>query len=418
MGALSTTSVDPAGRVRGKRIVIVGGGREAVPGIRRAKELGLHVIVTDGDSNCPGAVEADRFLTASTYDPLATISELDKLREHLHGAICIATDVPVTVAEIAQRYGLPGISVEAAITASDKLAMKESLAKDEIPIPWFASVSSAEQLNRLRGSDRRLIVKPVDSRGARGVVRLLREVTSAWAYQEALRHSPSGRVIVEEFLEGPQISSESLVIDGIATTVGLADRNYENLDRFAPFVVEDGGELPANVNRETERAIHELIQGAARTLDIRTGVIKGDIVIHKGIPYIIEVAARLSGGYFCTHEIPLSTGVDLVGAAIMLAVGERPDGRALEAKFHRHVAQRYVFPRQGRVIAVRGLSEVSGRTGIELCEIRVGLGDIVMPIDSHPARAGVVIATGSNRLDARTRAVAAVNALQVETAID
>ena len=67
---------------------------------------------------------------------------------------------------------------------------------------------------------------------------------------------------------------------------------------------------------------------------------------------------------------------------------------------------------------MRGLSEVSGRTGIELCEIRVGLGDIVMPIDSHPARAGVVIATGSNRLDARTRAVAAVNALQVETAID
>ena len=37
---------------------------------------------------------------------------------------------------------------------------------------------------------------------------------------------------------------------------------------------------------------------------------------------MIELAARLSGGFFCTREIPLNTGVDFVGAAIKLALGE------------------------------------------------------------------------------------------------
>lgn len=415
MGPLKTTSVDTSGRVRGRRVVIVGGGRESVPGIRRAKELGLDVVVTDEDPNCPGSAEADHFVAASTYDPQMTVEGLRALALPLDGAICIATDVPVTVAEIAQSFGLPGISIEAARLASDKLAMKQQLAANGLPVPWFAPVQSKDDLERLRGSGRDLIIKPVDSRGARGVIRLLPGVGSDWAYTEALGHSPSGRVMVESFLEGPQISSESLLIGGVATTVGLADRNYEHLDRFAPFIVEDGGELPADIDEETTQAIRGLIQAAADALDIRTGVIKGDIVLHEGRPHIIEVAARLSGGYFCTHEIPLSTGVDLVGAAMMVALGEPPDEFALDCLFSRHVAQRYVLPRPGRVIAVHGADEVSRSSGVEFCEVRVAKGDVVRPMDRHPARAGVVIATGSDRNEARTRAIEAVASIHVET---
>lgn len=418
MGPLKTVAVDADRRVHGRRILVVGGGRESVPGIHRAKGLGLHVVVSDGDPDCPGAEVADHFIVASTYDSEATLSGLRDLALPIDGVICIATDVPVTVAEVARALRLPGISVAAANLATDKLAMKSRLAADGVPVPWFTPVSSAGELDRLRCEHDDVIIKPVDSRGARGVLRLRPEVSSDWAYKEAVRHSPSGRVIAERFLQGPQISSESLVVDGVAKTVGLADRNYEHLDRFAPFVVEDGGELPADIDEVTKHAISDLIQAAAEALDIQTGVIKGDIVLHDGRPNIIEVAARLSGGYFCTHEIPLSTGVDLVGAAMMLALGEYPDDLALEATSVRHVAQRYVLPRPGRVVAVHGLDEASRRNGIELCEIRVAPGDVVKPLDSHPARAGVVIATGSNREEARCRAVAAVAAIHVETVPD
>ena len=84
-------------------------------------------------------------------------------------------------------------------------------------------------------------------------------------------------------------------------------------------MIEDGGELPT---RHDPAPIADVVQRAAASLGVRDGVVKGDIVIHDGRPHVIELAARLSGGYLCTHEIPLSTGVDFVGCAIRVALGD------------------------------------------------------------------------------------------------
>src|SRR5258708_790235 len=129
--------------------------------------------------------------------------------------------------------------------------------------------------------------------------------------------------MVEEFHAGQQISTESILLEGVAYTPGLADRNYEFLDRFAPHIIENGGDLPTRLSAEEQQSIRDLIQQAAASMGVRNGVVKGDVVFHVGKPFIIELATRLSGGYFCTHEIPLSTGVDFVGGAIRLALGER-----------------------------------------------------------------------------------------------
>jgi len=416
MGPVTLAPGDVRKSVSGKTLAIVGGGIEAVPGLRRAQEMGATVIVSDADASCPGASVADYFVQASTYDSPATIAGLKALRRRLDGVMCIGTDVPMTVAFVAHEFGLPGISRESALAASDKHEMKVRFAAGGVPVPWFQRIESVEELDALRASaDWALVVKPVDSRGARGVLQLLDDVDTAWAFVEAHRHSPTGRVMVEQFLEGPQISTESVVMDGDVVTVGLADRNYEHLDRFAPYIVEDGGELPADIGADTRQAINDLVKGAAGALGIETGIIKGDVVLHEGVPHIIEVAARLSGGYFCTHEIPLSTGIDLVGAAILLALGARPDPGALVPTREVHVAQRYLFPKPGRVVLVEGEDEVNGLPGIQLCDVRVRPGDIVQQTDSHPSRAGVVITTGQSRREARERAIEAVRSIKITT---
>ena len=61
-----------------------------------------------------------------------------------------------------------------------------------------------------------------------------------------------------------------------------------------------------------------------------------------------EIAIRLSGGYFCTHEIPLSTGIDLVGNAIKLAMGEKVNSENLNQSFQKYFAKIY-FPETGRI---------------------------------------------------------------------
>ena len=233
-----------------KSLLIVSAGVEAVAGIQLAKSMGLRVVVSDMNPDAPGSAVADDHLLASTYDVQATVAAARAYHEQvrpLDGVMCIASDVPLTVASVAAALGLPGIPVESARLATDKLAMKQRFAADGVPIPWFSPVRSAAHLRELVAAQGLpLVIKPVDSRGSRGVLRLTPDVDLDWAYGVALGHSPTGRVMLERFLPGPQVSTESLVVDGVAYTPGFSDRNYEYLERYAPHIIEDGGQLPSH----------------------------------------------------------------------------------------------------------------------------------------------------------------------------
>jgi biotin carboxylase len=395
----------------------VGGGVETLPGVRQALAMGLEVAVSDGNPAAPCLAEATYPLVASTYDPAATVAAIRAFvggHRPVNGVLCMAVDVPHTVAAVAEALGLPGIGSKAAGLAMDKLAMKERLAACGVPVPFFAQVRDPNELAAIvasRGPD--LVIKPVDSRGARGVQRLARVADLAVAFAEAARHSPTGRVMVEAFLPGPQVSTESLVVDGRAVTPGFSDRNYEFLERFAPFIIENGGELPCHLPAPMHTAMAELVDRAARALGIGRGVVKGDLVVSGGKPFVIELAARLSGGYFCSHEIPRSTGVDLVGAAIRQCLGEVVTPEELTPGFSRGVAQRWLFAAPGVIESIQGEAAARAVPGVFHLELRAAPGDVVAPVTCHPARLGVVMAEGETREDAVAAAREAMAALRV-----
>ena len=335
----------------GKTLLIVCGGIEATHGIARAKEMGLHVVVSDGDPNAPGFALADASLIASTYDPRGTANAAElyhRTVRPIDGVICMGADVPQTVAAVAQRLKLRGLSSETAHLAMDKLAMKDRLKAHGVPIPWYAPLRDAADLQIAmleRGLS--LVVKPVDSRGGRGVQRMNAGRDAETAFAEAKAQSPTGRVMVEAYLDGPQISTESILLNGVGYTPGFSDRNYEFLERFAPFFVENGGDLPSHVASAVRADVEATVTAAAKALGIANHNYKGDMVVHRGKAHVIELAARLSGGYFCTREIPLSSGVDFVGATIRLALGEAVAPADLTPRFERPIVQRYVFPPPG-----------------------------------------------------------------------
>lgn len=408
----------PAGNAGGKTILFIGGGVETVAGVVHAQRMGMHVVVSDANPNAPAALAANDVLTASTYDIEGTIAAARQYqtRRPLDGVICVATDVPMTVASVADALDLPGISLESAGLSIDKLRMKEKFRDDGIPIPWFRSVRSVDELrDAVRERGYPVVSKPVDSRGARGVLLLRPDVDLAWAFSESQRHSPTGRVMVEQFLEGPQVSTESLILDGVAHTPGFADRNYEHLDRFAPHIIENGGNLPSALDDATRESVRDLVQRATTSMGVRDGVIKGDIVVHRGKPFVIELATRLSGGYFCTHEIPFNTGVDLLGAAMLVALGGPVPRDILRPRYDRPIVQRYWFPSPGTVTSISGLDRHQGHPEVVYREIRVKVGDTVGPIDSHPARAGVVMTTGRSREEAIALAEEVVSEVKIET---
>ena len=159
--------------------------------------------------------------------------------------------------------------VHVAELACDKLAMKMRLAEAGVLIPWFAAVESAEALRailKLKGDH--LVIKPVDSRGSRGVQRLKGHRDPAAAFALAQSHSPTGRVMVEAYLEGPQISTESIVSDGRCFTPGFSDRNYEFLEAYAPFFIENGGDLPSHLDDAAQTDVKRVVAQAAAALGL------------------------------------------------------------------------------------------------------------------------------------------------------
>jgi len=402
-----------------KTLLFVGGGAEALPGIEKARDLGLHVVVSDLNPEAPGMSAAHDRLVASTYDVATTLSVAKRYHREVRridGVMCLATDVPLTVAAVAAELGLPGIPVAVAALAMDKLAMKRQFVMDGVAIPWFAPVDSARHLHELAAEQGLpLVLKPVDSRGGRGVQRLTPEVDLEAAYARALGHSPTGRVMVERYLPGPQISTESIILDGECYTPGFADRNYEFIDRYAPNFIENGGTMPSCLPGPTREAVRDLVRQAAASLGVTRGVVKGDLVVSAGKPYVIELAARLSGGWFCTHEIPLNVGVDLVLAVIRLSLGLPVAASNLQPRYEQGVALRLLFPQPGRVIAIEGEQAARAMPGVAMVRIAVRPGDIVVqPTDSN-ASAGMVIAVAEDRDEATRRAEAAIRTIRVRT---
>ena len=404
----------------GKTLLIVSGGIEAADAAKRAKEMGLHVVVSDIDAEAPGFAFADSCLIADVYGPAETAAAAERYSRKIRkidGVICVAADAPVTAATVAQRLRLPGLPVHVAELACDKLAMKRCFRSAGVAAPWFQEVATPQELQRIaieRGSD--LVIKPVDSRGSRGVQRIAQAQDMAKAFMLARSYSPSERVMVEQYLAGPQVSTESVISGGRCYTPGFSDRNYEFLERYAPFFIENGGDLPSRLSPEIQAKVRDLVARAASAMGITDGTVKGDIVIHKDEPHVIELAARLSGGFFCTREIPLNTGVDFVGAAIRVALGESVSEADLTPTQAVPVVQRYVFPKPGKVIAIHGAEDARGVSGVAELMVTARIGDVIPPAGDKRPSGAMVLATGASHEAALKAANDALALIRIETA--
>jgi biotin carboxylase len=404
----------------GKTLLIVSGGIEAADAAKRAKEMGHMVVVSDIDPNAPGFAFADSCLIADVYGPEETAAAAERYNRKIRkidGVLCVAADAPITAAKVAERLGLPGLPVRVAELACDKLAMKKCFRDAGVAVPWFQEVATPQELQRIaveRGRD--LVIKPVDSRGSRGVQRVALVADLAKAFVLAQSYSPTQRVMVEQYLDGPQVSTESLVTGGQCFTPGFSDRNYEFLELYAPFFIENGGDLPSHLPQETQEKVRNLVARAAQALGVREGTVKGDIVIHKNEPYVIELAARLSGGFFCTREIPLNTGVDFIGAAIRIALGEKVAEADVTPKHFTPVIQRYVFPKPGTVRTVDGAEEARRVAGVAELVITARPGDVIPPAGDKRPSGAMVLATGKNRDAALKAANDALSLIRIETA--
>jgi biotin carboxylase len=391
-----------------KTLMIIGAAEEHCIGIRTAQKLGHRVFAIDGNPSAVGLQVAEASAVVSTYDAEKALAAAEVHIAgggQIDGVMTLASDVPFTVAYVAEKLGLPGIGIESALLASEKMLMKDKFLQHEVPMPAYREAKCLEDLIAFTLEyGLPVVVKPVDSRGARGVQLIQTQPELDASYEIAKVYSPTGRVMIESYLPGPQLSTEGFMIEGVAYVPSILDRNYERLEIYAPFIVEDGGEMPSIYSSVYRDEIHAIMQQAAQALGIRTGVIKGDLVIHEGQIKVIELAARMSGGFFGTVAAPVSNGVDLVATNIRIALGEEIPISELQPKHHQGGAIRFAFPPVGKIKSIHGLNEVCKDPACRYTHVFANPGDVIAPITNHPSRPAVVVAAGSDTAEAADNA--------------
>ncbi len=330
-----------------KTLLILGAGPDQLAGILKAKEMGIYTIVLDGNKNAYSKKYADEFHQVSIKH-LEQIYDFIKntLDKKIDGVIAFGVDIAYIISKVAEKLNVNfTVSSKAAKLSEHKFYAKEFMQENNINIPQYSMVNSIEDIKKFVGYyGFPFVLKPVDNSAARGISLLydLKDIDKF--YDFALSQSTCKQVMVEKYLEGPQVSTESFIIDGKVYNIGFADRNYQDMNKFLPNIIENGGDLPSVFMKEKhKKQLTQYLEIIANKLNIKNGLIKGDIVIYNDELYIIEFALRLSGGNFSTIEIPESTGVDFLKIAIKLHLNLNVEKEELEIKKNDFISLRYKF---------------------------------------------------------------------------
>lgn len=393
-----------------KRIMILGASILQLPAIQKAKELGLEVIAVDMDPKAIGFKEADINLVISTIDIPNVVKAAEEYQ--IDGVMTLASDMPMrTVAAIAKKLGLIGITDDTALKATNKAMMRWALSDYGVPIPKFYTASSEEEyIAAVKGIERmgcRCIVKPADNSGSRGVDLLesFDEETIRGAYKYSRTYSRNGDVVVEEYMEGPEVSVETLSVNGECHVIQITDK----LTTGAPYFVEMGHNQPSKLSPEMCEQIEEVAIAANKAIGITDGPSHTEIKVTADGPKIVELGARLGGDNITTHLVPLSTGVDMVECCIRIALGEEPD---ITPKFHKASAIRYIRNDVGLIEEISGLEEAESVPGIKQISMVQGVGETAKEIQSSVDRIGFAIAqenTIEDAIDACEKALKKIN---------
>ncbi len=373
-----------------KRLLVIGASVLQVPAIRKAKEMGLYVAVADFNPNAVGIPLADEYYNVSTIDEEGVYQAAKAFRAD--GIMTLATDMPMrSLAYACEKLGLVGLAYESSVKATDKGEMIKTFEAAHVEHPWYQIVPAGERPKA--GYTFPLITKPTDNSGSRGVMLVHDENELAEALNYSSENGRGGNVIMEEYMQGPEVSVEVVVSHGVPHVLQITDK----LTTGAPHFVEMGHSQPSRLPEDAQAAIRDLASRAALSVGIQNGPAHVEIILTKDGPKMVELGARMGGDCITTHLVPLSTGIDMVGSTIRIALGEEPD---LEQKLHKGSAIRYFNVPSGVIREISGVEEARQIPGVKEITFVKQVGETAGDIGSSTDRVGFVIAQADSAEEA------------------
>ena len=289
------------------------------PLVERAKEMGLRTICF---AWAEGAVCKD---LCDVFYPVSVLEKEEILRicraEKIDGVCTIASDAAApTVAYVAEQMGLTGNSYEAAVRANNKYAMREALVKAGVECPRFMRVKGLEVRGlEVRGMELPLIVKPSDRSGSLAVTKVETQEALIPAIEQAIKASFAHEAMVEEYIDGREISVEMISCRGIHYALQITDK----VTTGAPHFVELEHHQPSDLPAAMQTHIFDITRRALDALGLTNGASHSEYKITKeGRIAVMEIGGRMGGDFIGSDLVRLSTGYDFVEGVIRVALGE------------------------------------------------------------------------------------------------
>ena len=384
-----------------KRLLVLGAGPAQLGLLEAARKRGLFTLVVDRDPGAPGFALADRRAIISTEDERGI--ERLAAAERIDGVIAPGIDWPVGIAaRVAAKIGVPHpLPPPVAGLAVSKARQRERFDEAAVPQPtWRLVAESTEEFGVP------CIVKAPDRQGQRGlsVVREQRELRPA--IEAAMEASRAGTALLEELVEGPEVTVNAFSVDGTFHALTVTDRITAEPPAFGVALAHV---WPAE---DSAREV-DVARQAVEAL----GITNGPSYTQVRAGRVMEVAARLGGG----HDAELceaALGVDLNGLALGAALGE--DIPAIDpAPKVGGACIVFLVPPAGELLALDGRDDAVRADGVEAVRVYRSTGFRFGELRTGSDRAGAVLAVAESKEEAyeRARSAAALIRFQTDAAL-
>lgn len=365
-----------------KKALVLGTGNAQVDLIRYLKEKGWWVIGCSYRREGKGLQYVDQFEQINIID----IPGIETLAcsQHVDLVYSIGSDLAMpTFAKVSTELGLPVfVDYKTASLLQNKVLFREFLMSQNISPVRHRMICSESDLEGWTYFP--AIVKPADNQGQRGVflANSMQEIRDR--IEGTLNLSRSGTVIIEEYLEGSEISVNAFVVDKEVLFCEVSDRLV--VEEFAGGIPKSHV-LPAKTcSGDLLFKTKELVNRCVQALSIENGPVYFQMKLTNEGPKIIEITPRLDGCHIW-RLIKLVGNVDLLDASVRLLTGDKSFALQMSDRFvHSHLNFFFSPPDKEFRVADHPAPE-----GVSYLEYYYQDGETVRPINGALEKVGYYI---------------------------
>ena len=286
------------------KVLILGVASVQMDAVLELKKMGCETYAIAMAKDGPAASVADHFEVINILDVESIVQFI--LDNQIDAVYSTGSDIAMPVAcQISERLGLPHfVASQAAYICNHKNAMRATLtAACEGNIPY-------QVLDRIEAITVGFpaILKPSDAQGQRGIFLLHSQEEFESHFEQARQFSREGKVIVEQYIDGPEVSVNGYMVNGVLRFVVASDRDtWPEYTGLIHRHIVPGREF----SRETEQQIKRVMEDACNRVGILNGPVYFQMKISEDKPYIIEMTPRLDGCHMW-RILEMATGVNLM----------------------------------------------------------------------------------------------------------